>query len=194
MRTAIFWLCLLILLPTGTALALEASESPNAHPLPVGSTMPDLQLMGKISPELLATLGLQGNEPYPLSNIKAKTIILVAFSMYCPHCQREAPALNELSTLIKTKGLDKDIKMIGVGIGNSDFEVNVFREKYAVTYPLFSDPDFVTNKAIGEVGTPYFYVLNMDPKNKEIKVAHTLLGRMESVEGYLDQVVKVSAK
>ena len=91
MRTAIFWLCLLILLPTGTALALEASESPNAHPLPVGSTMPDLQLMGKISPELLATLGLQGNEPYPLSNIKAKTIILVAFSMYCPHCQREAP-------------------------------------------------------------------------------------------------------
>ena len=77
-----------------------------------------------------------------------------------------------------------------MGIGNSDFEVQVFRDKYATTFPLFSDPDFKVNKDIGEVGTPFFYVLAMDPDKKEIRVAKTLLGRMDTAETFFDQALK----
>jgi peroxiredoxin len=110
--------------------------------------------------------------------------------MYCPHCQREAPALNELNALIASRGLSDDLKLIGVGIGNSDFEVQVFRDKYAITFPLFSDPDFRVNKEIGEVGTPFFYVLALNPAKKEVRVAKTMLGRMESAETFLAQALK----
>jgi peroxiredoxin len=174
----------------GCALAMQASESTSSHPLPVGSSMPDLLLRGELSQEHLTHLGLEGPAPRHLSEINAKTIILVAFSMYCPHCQREAPALNELNALIASRGLSEDVKLIGVGIGNSDFEVQVFRDKYATTFPLFSDPDFTVNKEIGEVGTPFFYVLSMSPKKKEIRVMRTLLGRMESAETFLEQALK----
>lgn len=184
----------LLFLYSGSTLAMEASDNKASHPLPVGSVMPDLQLHGKLSPEHLASLGLEGAAPHALSRIKAKTIILVAFSMYCPHCQREAPLLNELDGLLKSRGLDKDVKLIGVGIGNSDFEVQVFQKKYAVTFPLFSDPEFKTNKEIGEVGTPFFYVLNTNPGKKEIRVVNTMLGRMKSTEAFLEQAMKASAE
>jgi peroxiredoxin len=187
MRT--IFLALVCLLLAGGAFAMEASDNAASHPLPVGSTMPDLLLRGEISPAHQKELGFAGPAPRHLSEIKAKTVILVAFSMYCPHCQREAPALNELSSLIQSRGLAEEVKLIGVGIGNSDFEVQVFRDKYATTFPLFSDPDFTINKEIGEVGTPFFYVLTMNPEKKEIRVAKTMLGRMESAQSFLDQVL-----
>jgi peroxiredoxin len=174
------------------ATAMQASDNAASHPLPVGSLMPDLLLRGELSPEHMSHLELKGPAPRRLSEIKAETVILVAFSMYCPHCQREAPALNELHALIESRGLADNVKLIGVGIGNSDFEVQVFRDKYATTFPLFSDPDFTVNKEIGEVGTPFFYVLAMNPEKKEIRVVKTLLGRMESAETFFDQAMKAS--
>lgn len=181
---------LFLSLLAGSAMAMEATDSAASHPLPVGSTMPDLLLRGELSQEHLRHLGLKGPAPRHLSEIKAKTVILVAFSMYCPHCQREAPALNDLNALIASRGLSDDVKLIGVGIGNSDFEVQIFRDKYAITFPLFSDPDFRVNKEIGEVGTPFFYVLALNPAEKEVRVAKTLLGRMESAETFLEQALK----
>ena len=65
----------------------------------------DLLLRGELTPEHLAHLGLKGPAPRHLSEIRAKTVILVAFSMYCPHCQREAPVLNEMNRLIAELGL-----------------------------------------------------------------------------------------
>ena len=194
MRLGIIVLALVLFVQTQTVLAMEASESPGSHPLPAGSAMPDLLLRGELSPEHLEHLGLKGPAPHSLSAIKAKTVILVAFSMYCPHCQREAPALNEMNTLIADRGLAGDVKLIGVGIGNSDFEVQVFQQKYAVTFPLFSDPDFKVNKDIGEVGTPFFYVLNLDPAKNEILVVDTLLGRMESAGTFLDHALKAAGR
>lgn len=192
MRNSILTFFMVFFLFPGVGTAQKASDNPNADPLPVGSAMPDAQLLGQISLELLDSLGLDGEAPWLLSSIKAKTIIMVVYSMYCPYCQAEAPILNDLHALIKAKGLDQDIKIIGVAVGNSDFEVKVFREKYAVPYPLFSDPDFIINKALGEVRTPFFYVVNKDAQ-KGMLVAHTWLGQLDSIEDFLDQVVATSA-
>jgi peroxiredoxin len=173
---------------------MQATVIEGSHPLPAGSVMPDLTLPGDLSPEHLHYLGLNGPGPHRLSDIKAGTVILLAFSMYCPHCQREAPVLNELAALIESRGLAGDVKLIGVGIGNSDFEVDVFRKKYAVTFPLFSDPDFQTNKAIGEVGTPFFYILDGKAGNGEFRVVDTMLGRMESAPSFLERTLKAAGR
>jgi len=192
MRIRTIFVAFLLLLYSGSTMAMDASDNAASHPLPVGSFMPDLLLRGELSPEHLSHLGLNGPAPHRLSEIKAKTVILVAFSMYCPHCQREAPALNDLNALIASRGLSEDVKLIGLGIGNSDFEVQVFRDKYATAFPLFSDPDFTVNKEIGEVGTPFFYVLAINPEKKEIRVVKTLLGRMKSAENFFDQAMSAA--
>jgi peroxiredoxin len=108
-------------------------------------------------------LGLSDGEKFSLGQIKAEMVIIEIFSMYCPVCQREAANVNVLFQLIQSSRELKDrVKLIGIGAGNSSFEVDFFREKYAIEFPLFSDSDFSIHKQIGQVRTPHFFALSLD--------------------------------
>ena len=41
-------------------------------------------------------LGIRSGKSFGLKQIDADVVIVEIFSMYCPHCQREAPTLNKL--------------------------------------------------------------------------------------------------
>lgn len=168
------------------ALAAEASEAPGAKPLAVGTAFPDVPLIGPVPPELAENLGIPQNGPTPLAKVKAEVLIVEIFSMYCPFCQRDAPAVNELAALIDKQGLAGRVKIIGIGAGNSDTEVDIFRKKFKVPFALFSDATFAVHSVVGQVGTPYYYVLKKTPQGFAIAAAH--LGLIHSPADFLKDV------
>lgn len=157
-----------------------------------GSTLPLIKLQVPKSPDEKNYLGLTGEGTFTIPQIKAKVVIVEIFSMYCPYCQREAPIVNELFNAIeKDQSLKGKIKIIGIGAGNTPFEVNVFRNKYQIPFPLFPDVDFTIHKACGEVRTPYFIGVKINEDGTH-RVIYSRLGSIEDANQFLELILKLS--
>jgi thiol-disulfide isomerase/thioredoxin len=157
-----------------------------------GEPLPSTTLPVPESPAQKDYLGLSGGGPFKISQINARIVIIEIFSMYCPHCQKEAPMVNRLYEKIEnTPSLKGKIKVIGIGVGNSPFEVDVFRKRYLIPFPLFPDVDFVVHKAFGEVRTPCFVGVRLD-KDGTDRVIYDKVGGLEGIDHFLDLILKAS--
>ena len=165
------------------AAALAGNHSP-------GNPWTEIQLPTPADAQLRQYLGLSDNEHFTVNQIAAEIVIVQVYSMYCPHCQREAPAVNELYALITAQaGLHRRLRLIGVGIGNSEYEVDFYRETYKVEFPLFPDGKFIIHKQLGETRTPHFFVLRTDAAG-QVEVVYDLVGGFASPEKFLETVRK----
>lgn len=157
-----------------------------------GEAFPNITLPFPEKADEKEYLGLTGKGPFRISQIKAELLILEIFSMYCPYCQKEAPIVNELYQIInKREDLKNKIRIIGVGAGNNPFEVDVFRNQYNIQFPLFSDESYSVHKSVGEVRTPYFFVIKntMDKKNTLI---YSKVGSIQDPKQFLDKILEES--
>lgn len=161
-------------------------------PFVPGDAMPVMELTVPALPEHRDYLGIPSEGgTFQLADIQAEALLLQVFSMYCPICQREAPKVNDLFSLVDARGLGGRIKILGLGAGNSDLEVQVFRDKYAVPFPLFSDPDYVLHKQFGGVGTPYFVLVRRTGENAEspLQVRLSHLGSFDDEVSFLQRLL-----
>ncbi len=157
-----------------------------------GEQLPVMTLPIPKNPEERTYLGLSGSGSFKIQQIKAKVVIIEIFSMYCPYCQKDAPGVNELYRLIENNPETKNkIKLIGIGAGNSSYEVEVFKKTYNVPFPLFPDKDFTIHKACGEVRTPYFMVVKLNDDGTH-QIVHTQLGEYPGAQPFFELVLKVS--
>ena len=167
--------------------ALAANKPPEK-----GETLPVMNLPIPKNPEERNYLGLSGSGSFKIPQIKAKVVIIEIFSMYCPYCQKDAPGVNELFRLIENNpDIKNKIKLIGIGAGNSSYEVEVFKKTYTVPFPLFPDRDFTIHKVCGEVRTPYFMVVKINEDGTH-QIVHNQLGNYPGAEPFLDLVLKAS--
>jgi thiol-disulfide isomerase/thioredoxin len=179
-----------IVLALFMATAISAAE--NSAPK-VGSPMPAIELPMLNNPADLQYLGLSaGGKSFRINQVKAKVVILQIYSMYCPYCQAEAPNVNRLySTIENNPALKDKIKIVGIGAGNTQFEVGTYKKKYAVTLPLVPDDDFKIHKIMGEVRTPYFIAVKLGDGGKT-EVIYSRLGALGNVDVFLAQIVTLS--
>ncbi|MBI5583245.1 MAG: TlpA family protein disulfide reductase [Deltaproteobacteria bacterium] len=153
-----------------------------------GALFPALTLPGPKNVEDRDYLGLSTAGPFKLTQLQVPLIIIEIFSMYCPICQKEAPLINELHQAIeKDPQLKGQIKLIGIGAGNTLFEVDFFKKKYQVPFPLLPDETFVLHKALGETRTPYFFVVKLN-KGEAPRVIYSELGGIKRVESFLETI------
>ena len=180
---AVFAVCLLVTAHTGLAFPKAPA---------IGESLPSFKLTIPEDAGAQNYLGLSGTGEFTLSQIQAKVVIIQIFSMYCPVCQKEASRVNKLHrTIQKRKDLKDKIRMIGIGTGNTPFEVSFFQKKYEVDFPLFSDEDLSIHRILGELRTPYFIgvKINRDGSNE---VFYSRLGQFRDVDGFLKRIIELS--
>ncbi|MBN1841463.1 MAG: redoxin domain-containing protein [Deltaproteobacteria bacterium] len=157
-----------------------------------GSALPEICLSVPKDPGHREYLGLSGQGLFRIGQIKAEAVIIEIFSMYCPHCQGEAPRVNELyESIEKSLNAKGKLKLIGIGAGNSAFEVGIFKETYKVPFPLFADGDFSIHKSLGEVRTPYFFGVKIKDDGT-YEVFYSKLGGFNNADEFLQMMLKLS--
>jgi len=65
-----------------------------------GGVLPEIKIPVPVNTTDRSYLGLKSIGFFKIPQIKAKVVIIEIFSMYCPHCQREAPEINRLYSII----------------------------------------------------------------------------------------------
>lgn len=186
-KTLICFVALAIFLLVANHRGLAFNEPPA-----VGKSLPPFELPFPPETDAKSYLGLSGTGKFTIPQIKARVVIVQIFSMYCPVCQKEAFRVNELYQAIeKRKDLKDKIKIIGIGTGNTDFEVGFYRDKYKVPFPLFSDEDNSIYEILGELRTPYFIGVKINSDGSD-EVFYSRLGQFRDTSGFLKRIVELS--
>ena len=151
--------------PSSSALPTEdMGESQQRSVLEVGAAAPEFSLQD--------TAG----ETVSLESLAGKPVVVAFFAPWCPHCQDEAPRLNEIHAQygdrvhivsISATPYGKDYPADRSQISLDD--LTWFQEEYDVTYPLLFDPKFIEVASAYQISSfPTTFLLDSDHRVVEV--------------------------
>jgi len=76
-------------------------------------------------------------------------------------------------------------------MGNTPFEVNLFRDKYSILFPLFPDQDMTIGKDLGVRGTPTFIGLKAN-SDGTYRMFYFKSGNLGAVPEFLEKMLALS--
>jgi peroxiredoxin len=161
---------LALVVPTVLPGLVGTPAPPSSSPLPTEdmgeSQQRQVLAVGTAAPEF--NLRDTEGEAISLESLAGKPVIIAFFAPWCPHCQDEAPRLNEIHALYGDRvhivsisatpfGKDYDGRTKPDPLITID-DLIWFQEEFEVTYPLLFDPSIqvATAYQIGSFPTTYF--------------------------------------
>ncbi len=154
-RTHGFWSGILTLLSVALLFSSVAGQSVKPL-LKAGDPMLAVEIKANLTNAERQYLGVKNSKKFRLSDIQASVILVEYFNKYCPHCQRQAPILNELyHDIQQDPELKSKVKMLGIGSGNNARQVELFRQEKSIPFPLIPDDQFILHDEVGRPKTPF---------------------------------------
>jgi peroxiredoxin len=176
--------CLLFALP---CYAVYGSQG---EPFSAGSQLPPFTLPAPDSQKTLNYLGLKTMAPYTLSQIEAKLVFIEILSAFCPGCHANAPVVNRLYQEIqKDAALARDVKIVGICIGNNKTQTDAFKKSFKVVFPLVPDENMDIAQTVEVMETPTMVLVT-----RSGKVLWSHSGAIRDFDGLLKDLRKIHKK
>ena len=184
-----------ILILVWTVFTLSACAAPQTiDPSANLSALPEIKLAVPQDEHLQSYLGVFGEDTFSVNQIGADIVIIKLFSVHCPLCHKGAKNLNYLHTKIENSAeLKGRIKLIAIGLGDSDVEIVHFAARYRLKVPVFADPDSDIHKKLGRVKYPYHVGVRIDSEDST-RIIYARPGGIRDNDRFLEQIVRLAAK
>lgn len=155
--------------PSGIDAAVVPSLSQAlTMPLQAPSHPPDRELLGLD----------QDAREFALAELDTDLLVILVFDMYCHVCRQSAQNMKWTSEQIQNSPYIKNARVVGIGRGDTDFEVQTFRKKLKLDFACVPDRNKQVTDAMGIQRTPSGYILCR--KSGEYRF-------VSSFEGYLSK-------
>jgi peroxiredoxin len=160
------------------------------EPVVDGVALGDMPLSFNGNEQHRTYLGVTGETSLSLSQIRADRLVIVIFNAFCTICQVDAPLLNAVYQGIEEDpGLRGRVKIIGIGTGNTEAEVEHFRQSYNVPFPLFADLEFKLGRAITANLRAPMFVSVKNTAGKRFQVVQTHMGSFKGLSDLLEEAL-----
>ncbi|BCS89319.1 hypothetical protein PSDVSF_25610 [Pseudodesulfovibrio sediminis] len=134
------------------------------HILAVGDTFPACRvavLNGEEDREYLALPA--GSKWLQLSELSARFVLIQLYNTMCNDCVNETKLLSRFFEKVEADPvLSGRLKIIGLGIYDSNRDVVHFKRHYEVAYPLFSDKSGQIFECLGQAELPLAYLVRAE--------------------------------
>ena len=130
-------------------ITMKQQQAVRANPstvVPVGADYP--------APELNLT-DLDGN-PRSLADLRGQVVLVNLWATWCPPCVEELPTLNSFYGDYSDQGF----VIIGIDDGEDLATVKEFLTRIPLDFPIWMDPDYLTESAFATMNLPSSYVID----------------------------------
>lgn len=93
-----------------------------------------------------------------LSDMRGKLVLVNVFASWCGPCRLETPHLVEVFDQVK----DDNIVFIGLNLSETPEAVSLYRDEFAVTYPLVLNQDGRLTEIYRPIGLPTSWFIGSD--------------------------------
>lgn len=155
---------------------------------------PDFRLLEGLEQADYAYLGLKKGffgfgARTDLKDIRAELLVLEFMNRYCITCQKEASELVRFyEALEKNPLLRKNVRLLGVAIGNDTSEIADFKREFSIPFPIVSDRETTVYRSIGSPGgSPLYFIL------KKTRGTWTIVDGFKGEQSWRDLLIRVQA-
>ena len=132
-------------------------------------------------------LGVENQDTFRLSDLKANIILFEVIGVYCPQCYKQLPSFNKLFKRINRGKLKNKVKMFALAAGGTQPEVDQLKGHQKYTFPVLKDPAYTVHKSLGQPLTPFTLLLRTDGK-----ILYTHLGVIENIDELYRTIKKMA--
>ena len=129
-------------------------------------------------------LGLDAMKPFKVSDIRAKIVVIELMSARCPHCQANAPIMNDIYKTIQADPGLADVKVIAIAIADDKTSVETFKKQFKTPFPILLDENREITRSMSIRGTPTTMVVSTE----DAKVLSTHAGEIPDADSFVKQV------
>ncbi len=117
-----------------------------------------------------------GGAPVALDDLEGQVVLANTWAMWCPPCRQEMPVLEAYYRRHRAQGF----VLVGINIGETADRVREFAGQYALSFPLWLDPDEQALRAFRSTALPTTLVIDRSGTVRLAWSGATCASRLES--------------
>lgn len=101
---------------------------------------------------------LQSGEEIALDDLRGQVVLVNFWATWCKPCEEEMPAMQRLYAAIQPQGFE----LVAISVDESAADVEQFRDRMALGFPIALDPDRTVARAYQTMGFPESILIGTD--------------------------------